>query len=780
MNYSKIVLRTNLFLFLIISTFSNAQEIGGPYTTDANTVLLMHFDGNLTNNSSLSSDGVLHGSGISFISNTLPDLGQCLKINNSDASNKSYISIPHNEALNLSQSWTIEAWFYLNTIRTNSAINPTIVSKATNGEANYFLWYHDSWGSLKGQFSNTDNKTTYTAIGNNTITTGKWFHTEYTRNNDNNTHKLVIRNENKEIIAENVYQYDVTQATPVLSVEDLLIGSLSSLDNFYFDGYIDELRISNMVRDFSYTLDKTEITSENLIIYFDTENSNNANTILGQLQNKIDFYKKYFRYNFLDHSKIFSINICKDIAEFNQFKPDGLPDFETSYLHNEILYIINPTSTAQLGYFNGFEQATMHAFAKMFVDSEYNNNASEWMKYGFARHQSGMKSTPEEIKNEVNTLGRKPTMQEMNNWDQITSFDKYAFAYTIFQYVADVYTFNNIFYRIRFENNTTNYSFRHFNTESEFEKTWHFSLDMFYLRESNLMKLQRETEHFYLYMVDEDMPEMDQWASELEEFYTRFTNDMQMTIDHKIHLSFYPAIEDFQNIEGLYDIDFGHVGEKISIDMCKFTRSYRGAPMMNSIGLAKHELTHVIHGNLEKGRNPTWLVEGLATLMPDGLYTDEIINGSTGVIKEQVNVGFSEIAVATGRYPSIDDFESSSFVEQYGLNSSSLYYMLGSVLVDYLIKSGEYLGLKNFILSDGLDYTTANFTDRIDFNDSFYSFYKENWKNTTHIAKAYNIETLLNIDGNIAESVWNLNYNIEGIYPFYQDWNNNTASYGIL
>ncbi len=56
---------TILAIFILWS-FSNAQENGGPYTPDGNTVLLMHFDGNTTNSANVGNNGIAHGSGVSY------------------------------------------------------------------------------------------------------------------------------------------------------------------------------------------------------------------------------------------------------------------------------------------------------------------------------------------------------------------------------------------------------------------------------------------------------------------------------------------------------------------------------------------------------------------------------------------------------------------------------------------------------------------------------------------------------------------------------------------
>jgi len=253
-----------------------SNNAGGPYLTDSNTVLLMHFDGNLTNNSALSNDGVPHGNAMSYSSNTVSNLGQSLRIDNSDASSKNYISVAHNENLSLSESWTIEAWVYFSSLSSNS-LNSTILSKSTNTN-NYFLWYHSSWGSMKGQFTNSSENTMYVAIGNNTITTGKWYHITYIRDNAQHRHKLIIRDENKEILAENSYEYGASKSAVITNTNDLLIGSLALIDGFYFDGYIDELRISNVVRSFETLGIKENIFKDKYKMYPNpTKNNLNIN-----------------------------------------------------------------------------------------------------------------------------------------------------------------------------------------------------------------------------------------------------------------------------------------------------------------------------------------------------------------------------------------------------------------------------------------------------------------------------------------------------------------------
>jgi Carbohydrate family 9 binding domain-like/Concanavalin A-like lectin/glucanases superfamily len=772
-------LTSTLFIILLLSFYStaSAQNRGGPYTSDANTILLMHFDGDL--NEEASNYAVVdRGTAKTYISNPVPGLGDAISFDNSTQANRSFLTIPYTPELSLTSNWTIEFWFNVSSWDKSHNKWPVPILLPTSGwNANYYLEIPSTDGRLKYGFSSSDGGAMVLSSPNS-ITTGTWYHVALINDYDNNTIKLILRNAGFEKIEEQSRSY--TAGTTISTgTQDLRIGNGTAGDNA-FNGYIDELRISNVVREYKYTINKQAVNSENVSIYYDSQNYGIATTMLDQLQNKIDFYKKYFKYTYQDHSKVFSINICKDIDEFNEFKPDDLPEFETSYLYNDILFYISPTTQSQQSYFSNSAQAAMHAFTMTFIDYLYDYNASEWMKYGFARYQSGMKSTPEQIRTEVNTLGRMPTMQEMNDWNNITSFDKYAFAYTIIQYVADVHSLVALSDRIRFSNSSTSYSFWYIKNETEFESVWYYSLDLFYLRETQLLEFQRETDHFYLYMTDEDLPEIDQWSDELEEFYTRFTGDMEMTIGHKIHVLYYPSLCDYHYVQGNTECPVNSVGRKLSIDMCMFTRSNPGDPMMKSMGLAKHELTHVIQGNLDFNNSPRWLTEGLATLMPDGLYTEDIISGLTTVIKEQVIVGFSEIAAAAGRYPTVDDFQSQEFVNQYVRDPSGLYYMLGSVLVDYIIKTSGYVGLKNFIESDAADFTTLGFTDSQDFTQSFYSFYEQNWNKPPRQVSANRIQSPISVDGIISEGEWVLDQEINGVYPFYFHGNNNTAKYGAL
>lgn len=136
---------------------------------------------------------------------------------------------------------------YFTSLGTGIATNPTIVSKTSSSGSNYFIWYHNNYNQFKGQFTNTSDNSIYVGA-NSIVTTGNWYHFTYIREGAMNTHRFIIRDEHWTILSENEYQYDENTSTPIFNDANIFIGKHFTYSNFYFNGYMDELRISNVVR----------------------------------------------------------------------------------------------------------------------------------------------------------------------------------------------------------------------------------------------------------------------------------------------------------------------------------------------------------------------------------------------------------------------------------------------------------------------------------------------------------------------------------------------------
>ncbi len=213
-----------------------SNNAGGPYAADDNTVLLLNFDWNLTNSSTLSGDGVPHGSEISYSSDALVNQNQCLNLDGS-----SYITIPHNENLNLTGDWTIEAWIKITAYPTNTTA--VIVRKPGDTESyysNYAFEIHPWWGNiLHGlYFSDTQTRINVTDIS---PALNKWYHIAFIRDVTNSQIKIIVHDENWDVVSTRTNSYPTNDI--LLNSQDIRIGES-------FNGYMDELRISNIVRSF--------------------------------------------------------------------------------------------------------------------------------------------------------------------------------------------------------------------------------------------------------------------------------------------------------------------------------------------------------------------------------------------------------------------------------------------------------------------------------------------------------------------------------------------------
>ena len=234
-------------------------KLNDPYTTDNNTVVLLHFDGDLTNQSSLTDDPTEHGT-TAFADNSELGLGECLYLNNSSQENQSYLDIVDNNDLDLSSDWTIEMWFK----PTSLGGKYTLLNKPgenDNFESNYNIYILPSWDyyfpyGLYCSFHPTGEPDYYRSWINterNFIELGKWYHISYIRNSSNHTHKMIIHDSNRKLLHYSSRPYIADAASqPLINSNPLLIGS-GNQSNTFFDGYIDELRVSNVAREFEIT-----------------------------------------------------------------------------------------------------------------------------------------------------------------------------------------------------------------------------------------------------------------------------------------------------------------------------------------------------------------------------------------------------------------------------------------------------------------------------------------------------------------------------------------------
>ncbi|MFA8344241.1 MAG: LamG-like jellyroll fold domain-containing protein [Rhodothermaceae bacterium] len=267
-----------LSVLMVFAGFTFGQEkVGGPYVADSNTVVLLHFDGSFKNESNLSADAVPHedvANKLQFQSYGVPGLGQSLYIDNDAQVNRAYVTIPDTAALDMTGSWTIEGWINVFTFGDGSGDYrwvPRLVIKPGDSEfwkPNYWveLWGDNRWFQT-GFHTETEDAWPSISSAKNTFEPGKWVHLTFIRDTSRNIMVQMVHDENRDLIWFGSAPYypmwtDGTKVEypqsdlPLTNDQDLHIGwagsekiATPSADS-WLHGFVDEIRISNIVRDF--------------------------------------------------------------------------------------------------------------------------------------------------------------------------------------------------------------------------------------------------------------------------------------------------------------------------------------------------------------------------------------------------------------------------------------------------------------------------------------------------------------------------------------------------
>lgn len=235
---------------------AHAQKVGGPYEPDSNTVVLLHFDGDVTNESDLSADPLEHGA-VRFVSNPFDEnLGQVLYLDNDAEDDSSYLAIPDTAALDLTESWTMEAWVFLLTYGDTSEDwrwRPKLLVKPGTDVRSHSNYYNVLRGDLRafntGFWSPSGGGWHDIRSPNNFFNPLTWYHVTFIRDHERNTIIQIIHDVDGELIHFESRPYDpILNNPPNTTDEPAYIGINLGQGGGWLDGFVDELRISNIVR----------------------------------------------------------------------------------------------------------------------------------------------------------------------------------------------------------------------------------------------------------------------------------------------------------------------------------------------------------------------------------------------------------------------------------------------------------------------------------------------------------------------------------------------------
>ncbi len=247
------------------------ETIGGPYTADAYTVLLLHFDGNYSNAAAAlgktaanAVPNTTNPAKIFFLQNTgVAGMGQCVRIDNSSISDSSYITVADTAAFDMTGSWTIEAWvniFTFGAVAGEYRWVPRVVMKP--GDDVFYLpnYWLEMWGDNRlfhAGFYTTGGQWISLSSPNNMFVPGEWVHLTFIRDTVRAFIAVMVHDKNKNLKGFITKGFDKNQDIPLTNKQKVHIGWAGAVGiaeasgDSWLDGFVDEVRISNVVRNFA-------------------------------------------------------------------------------------------------------------------------------------------------------------------------------------------------------------------------------------------------------------------------------------------------------------------------------------------------------------------------------------------------------------------------------------------------------------------------------------------------------------------------------------------------
>ena len=247
------------------------ETVGGPYTVDSNTVVLLHFNGNMANaaaavgkTDTAAVRNTTNPSKIYFLNNTaIPALGQCVRLDNGAITDSTYLTIADTAALDLTGSFTIEAWANIFSFGDNSQDYrwvPRICMKPADvtfyDGAN---WWLEMWGDNRlfhgGYVAESGNYITVTSP-NNMFVPGEWVHLTFINDTARAFIAVMVHDKDKNLKGFLTKGFAKGER-PKTTHQAMHIGwagakgITNASGDSWLDGFVDELRVSNVVRNFA-------------------------------------------------------------------------------------------------------------------------------------------------------------------------------------------------------------------------------------------------------------------------------------------------------------------------------------------------------------------------------------------------------------------------------------------------------------------------------------------------------------------------------------------------
>lgn len=754
----------HLFFFLSVMLFAfltlTAQETGGPYTVDANTVLLMHFDNNLAEEASnLTVNDI--GKTKAYIVNQTNGLGYGIHFDNSDEANASFLTVSNSPALNMTGSWTIEFWFVIESWDQSHNNWPVPITLPTTGwDANYFLEIPASEGRLKYGFTCSDGQPTVFS-STNSISAGVEYHVALINDYENNQIKLVLHNVDFEILEEQSYTY--TPGTTISTgTQDLKIGNGIAGDNF-FNGYMDELRISNCVRNFSPvlpTLPPMQTSTSNIEFYSSPEDAANLTAIVDAIQEEYvelsSFWDRPGKTPLLPEGTKIKMYLLNR-SDFLQYSGSSIPDWKCGWFDKDTYtVIVTPlVGEKQEDYYGTFESLAKGSLAQMMLKlklvSQNNNSNPTHFLEGFGLYRGGYRPNTDMILQSITDLGRLPKISDIQNTqDYTTGYMKDL----ITSYVECQLLANMAYQGLATWVGTA---------------TWHPYLQYYHqMAENERMMLRGQSENFNIYCTAQDVQFLEAIKSKLEEKLARYSTLYQMTVNNRFNIVVFPseaAAMACMSYDG-YNGGSGNGGDKLDI---LSPVVFVGGIAEATYSLIPHEFFHVFHNHMTPDPHLIngFYTEGMAEIMAyEGTVLQYLQNRDWYFLS-----GLQRFNQENGRDPKLADIipDSDGYMSVYSYGMAFWHYMLQNHAThielkeffnernDWNVFDASYevidAGYINFLRSLAGLSTDVVKEKQLPNNYKLYQNYPNPFNPTTEIV--YEIPSQIGKDKNVELSVYN-------------------------
>ena len=228
------------------------QLWGGPYEKDNNTLLLMHFENNMSNSANtllLPHETTPIGY---YEANFEKSLGKAFRNINEDIMGNA-ILVNNSENLDLGNNWTMEAWVKVESIMGERNVASLIFNKWEVFEISAGWQYF-------GGFVNFENGTKVEFGCPQKYSLKKWYHVAMISDASKQTVSFYVHDKNAQVVYHDEKPFPEGSEGMVLKKEYinkgedknlLKIGGLGGGSNFELDGYLDEVRITKEAVDYN-------------------------------------------------------------------------------------------------------------------------------------------------------------------------------------------------------------------------------------------------------------------------------------------------------------------------------------------------------------------------------------------------------------------------------------------------------------------------------------------------------------------------------------------------